>query len=348
MEQGDFRGSITVLDEAISRNEDLAASYKLRGQLKIMIGDFSGALADYDRAIEVKVDDGTLYERRAELKLFEKKGPSAILKDLDAAISYGRKHENVYSLRGRVRRMLGDKKGAVEDLEIAIGLRPDIAGPYLTLGGIYASDRDYDKAIELLKRYIDLYEASDPAKPGGKVLVSTSTLIPTLSNDTFVVNEYTTILSGDPTGAYRGPISREEGERLAFETTRRRNTSSAYGNLGELYRRKKDYGKATGLFEKAVKLDPSNFPLMAQRAHLRLDMNNYEGVISDIDTIAPYMSSTPDIYLRRGIAYMMLSKQTEAQKDFDRYLQLFPNGKAILDKNVAAAKEKQAAKLPQP
>ena len=52
------------------------------------------------------------------------------------------------------------------------------------------------------------------------------------------------------------------------------------------------------------------------------------------------MPNIPTMFLGRGIAKLLAGSETEAQKDFDKYLQLFPNGKMILDREIEKAKQK--------
>jgi len=346
MSQGRFKDAIAALDKAVEKNQDLFAVYKLRGSLKRMTGDFEGALADFSAAIEQKADDGEVYEQRAMMRVYTRREPAMILADLDAAISYGRKHEKVYSLRGMVRSMLRDFDGAISDYETAIGMRPDFAGAYLGLSGVYAMKRDEAKSAEVLENFIAMIENSD-SKPeavkGEVVATSGANQLPAISGKKDVFMEGSVIIKGTTaTGATSSSDGSPnfDGNDSAFKLEQKKNTAAAYSSLAAIYHRRKDYEKASMLVEKGLALDPQDISGLQTRGKIRTDLGNYTAAVSDFDTAIKLMPNDPMAYLSRGIAKMLAGSGADAQKDFDKFLQLFPNGKPMLDSEIQKAKEK--------
>lgn len=341
---GDFRGAISVLDKAIAKNKDLFESYKMRAMLKRMTGDFAGALSDYSSAIELKADDGELYEQRAMMRLYTRQSPELILEDLNLAISYGRKFEKVYSMRATIRRQLGDEKGAIADYETAIGLRPDYAQAHLGLASIYLMKRDDDKAASILENFIAMIENSGGkiSKVEGEVVASSSVALPQDSDKNLQKGESSVIIVGKSVrGEKEIPPSQQELDKMTDKLEQSKNTALAYANLAAIYEKRKDYVKALATVEKAVKLDPTDFYSLDIRGKIKVSMGDYQGAIKDLDASVKMMPNIAPKYLERGIAYFMLGKEAEAQRDFDKYLQLFPNGKAFLDKRLEEAKQKR-------
>jgi tetratricopeptide (TPR) repeat protein len=343
MTQGRFKDAIAALDKAVEKNKDLYAVYKLRGSLKRMTGDFEGALADYTAAIEQKADDGQIYEERAMMRLYTRKDPALILADLDAAISYGRKHEKVYSTRGMIRSQLRDFDGAIADYETAIGMRPDFAGAYLGLSGVYAMKRDETKSAEVLEKFIATVENSgskiEPVQ-GEVIATSGSNPVPDLSGDKNIVRgEGTTIIKGRTT---TGASYSANGEKTdgAFQLEQTKNTAGVYAALAAIYQRRKDNEKASALVEKALAIDPQDFGALLTRGKIRTDLGNYTGALADFDAAIKLMPNVAPAYLGRGIARLLAGSEAEAQKDFDKFLELFPNGKLLLENELQRAKEK--------
>ena len=346
MTQGKFKDAIAALDKAVEKNRDLFAVYKLRGTLKRMTGDFEGALTDFSAAIEQKADDGEVYEHRAMMRLYTRKDPALILADLDAAISYGRKHERVYATRGAIKSKLRDFEGAVADYETAIGMRPEAAGAYLGLSGVYAMMRNEQKSAEVLENFIEHFESSE-TKPewadGRVVATSGANKIPVLTTGRNTAEEGSVIIQGRTT---TGKTYSSDGspnanpQDGAFQMEQKKNTASIYSALASVYERRQDHEKASGLVEKALAIDPDDFMALTTRGRIRTAAGNYAAAIGDFDAALRIMPNFSQVYLNRGVARMLSGNEPEAQKDFDKFVELVPNGRAIVDSEIRKAKEK--------
>lgn len=340
MSMGDFRGAIAVLDKDISKNKNLFESYKLRAAVRRMTGDFTGALGDFDKAIELKNTDGSLYEQRATLKMILGQDFGSIIKDLDSAISYGRKHEKVYSLRAMIRSDNGDEEGALIDYQTAIGLRPDNAQAHVGLASIYSIRKNDEKAIDILEKFINLIENSDTkvSKVKGEVTASSANLLPSRPESNIQGIEGSVITRRE--SQFSGPPSPEQMEKMSEQMEQSKNAALAYANLAQLYEKQKNYEKALATVEKGLQIDPTDFIGYETRGRIKIGTGDYEGAVTDLDKSIKIMPNFVAKYLERGIAYLMLGKNAQAQSDFDKYLQMNPKGKEYLEKRIAEAKQK--------
>ena len=60
------------------------------------------------------------------------------------------------------------------------------------------------------------------------------------------------------------------------------------------------------------------------RGKILLSKGDLQGAMSDLNTAIRSMPSNAAHYADRGITLILLGKDTEAQKDFDKFLQLAP------------------------
>lgn len=343
MSKGEFNTAIKILDEAIEGNRQSFELYKLRSELKRMVGNFADSLEDLNTAIDLKSDDGELFERRATLRLYQRQDPKLILSDLDSAISLGRKFEKVYTSRGRIRMMLGDKAGATSDYEAAIALKPDSPAPYLGLSTVYKLKQDEERSRTILENFLLMIENSGKKIPSakGEVTATTSNIVPPFAEGV-VVLEGAQIITRKSTSGTEGnskmPVpSREDLEKGAERLEWSKNVAAVYGALAEIYFTKKELEKAASFIDSGFRIDPYSFPLYLTKGQIRAELGDYDGAIKSFNEVIKMMPNVPPVYIERGIAYLMLGHKADAKIDFDTYLQMFPSGKVQLDKRIAEA-----------
>jgi tetratricopeptide (TPR) repeat protein len=339
MSRGDVKGAIAALDKAIGKKKDLFEAYRLRGFLRQGTGDYAGAVDDLSNALEINPQAAELYEQRALMRLMLRQDSGLILKDLDAAIGYGVKVERIYTLRASIKRQMGDNEGAIGDYQAVIGLRPDYAQAHVGLASIYMIKGDDDKAASILENYIYFYENPDKRmKVEGKVVSSDITILPPKQD---AANPNITILQPQitQTETIIGKSNSQMSSNESIEKLEQaKNTALAYTNLASIYNRKKDFEKALATVEKGIKIDEKDFYAREVRGRIRVNTGNYQGAIDDLNASIKAMPSMSSAYLERGLAYFLLGSETEAQKDFDKYLQMFPNGKTNLERRLEEAK----------
>lgn len=339
MSKGDFRGAIAILDRDIRDSKNMFESYKLRSDVKSIIGDFAGSLTDLDKAIELKASDGSLYERRSRLRMMQRYDMKDVLADLDAAISYGVKYEKVYAQRGWIRAGREDFDGAMADYQAALAIRPGYAQAVMGISSVFMRKGEDAKAIETLENFFAILESSGkkPASVKGTATVSTAVDVPEMSNGKTMVRQGTVIYKDDTD--FNGPPTRERIDRMNDRMEQSKNTATAYTTLAKLYDKRGDHELALVTVEKGIAIDPSDFYGYGTRGTIKTSLHNYAGAIADLNLAIKAMPADGIMYLDRGIAYLLSGKEAEAQKDFDQYLKMYPNGKANLDKRIEEARK---------
>lgn len=342
--EGRFSDAIAILDKDIRKEKNLFASYLLRADLKRMTGDFASAFADLNSAAVIKPNVGGIYERRADIRMFLRHDMKDVLADLDLAISNGVKHERVFTQRGQAREWTGDHEGAIADYKTAIGMRPGHAQAYVGWSGVYRRTNDNENAIKVLEEFIAFIENSSPGpKPAeGKATVTTNVDLPVeKATDLRRGQQTVVIISGTP---MNGPPSPEQMQAMTDRMEQSKNTALAYITLADLLIMRSDLQRAMELVEKGIALDSTDFYGLYVRGRIKVKTGELNGGIADLSRAITAFPPNPGPYLERGIAYLLLGKDAEAQTDFDRYLQLNPAGKARMEKRIEAA---EATKQPQ-
>ena len=335
--KGDFPGAIRILDNDIANGKNLYQSYRFRSDVRRMVGDFRGALADVNKAIELRSTDGRLYETRAQLRMFTGADPKETAGDLDMAISNGVKHENVYEMRGMIRMHSGDYDGAIADYQTAIGMRPNFAKAHIGLSSVYKFKEDDAKATEVLENFLAGVENSNKkiGSVKGELAAIATVDVPQRVGKDVKVGQDTVIYkqeTNDP-----GPMTPEAAQRMGDRLEQSKNTALAYINLAQLYEKQGQFPKAMETVEKGLARDPSDYFGIGVRGAIKIGLKDYSGAMADLDTAIRVIQRSADFYGRRGIAYMMLGKEAEAEADFAKFLELAPKGKERLEKLKNAA-----------
>ena len=341
MTKGQFREAIRILDADIQDNKNLFASYKFRSDLRRMTGNFQGAFEDVDQAIQLVSNEGSLYQRRSELRMILNPDMKLILADLDLAIANGVKHEKIYASRGMIRGNSGDLDGAISDYETSIAMHPGYPQAYVGLANTYSRKPDEEKEVQTLEDFIATIENSGKKTPvvKGTVTASKTVDIPQLSNDKIRVGQSTEIIVGESRSA--GPPSPEQMERITDRLEQSKNTALAYIQLASAYEKRGDYEKAMATVEKGIAIDPTDFYGLETRGKIKIGIGDYSGSLADLDKAIKMMPRIGTMYLSRGIAYLMLGKDVEAQKDFDMFIQIYPKGKPEMDRRIESARKAQ-------
>jgi tetratricopeptide (TPR) repeat protein len=143
---GDFRGAIGNLEEAIRLNPDDAQSYNIRGNAWDELGIFERALADYDEAIRIDPNNPALFHDRAIL--WQRKGAlDQALVELDRAIRFSFADANLYCDRGLIWYQKGRHERAIADFNRAIKLDPSRAATCINRGLILHRNWESNVAV---------------------------------------------------------------------------------------------------------------------------------------------------------------------------------------------------------
>lgn len=338
--KGDFRGAIAILDKGVAKGENLYEIYEMRSSLYGMTGNLQGEFDDLNKALEIKSTEGKLFERRARARMYLRQDNSLILADLDAAIANGHKIEKVYALRAIMRRGNNDFEGALADYQTALGLNPESASTNVGLSSTYELKGDEAQAISVLENFLSKYENSSKKLPKvkGEVVAQTDTLISKDEEKNIVIGSNSIVTREEVTNFTPTP---EAMQKHAEKMEQAKNTSLAYANLARLYEKRGDYEKALETVGKSIKIDPSDANSFGVRGKIKSSMKDYEGALEDLNFAIKSLPSFPNYYADRGIVLLLMNKDAEAQKDFDKFLSIMsaPKSKTYLEKRIEAAKK---------
>jgi tetratricopeptide (TPR) repeat protein len=125
----DHRSAIADFDQALKLKSDLPEAFALRANSKRELKDSKGALSDYDRAIALSPKSVAIYIDRGRLKQMQLNDSKGAVSDYDKAIALGDRDAFTYSFRGAAKRNLGNRNGAIADLQESIRLAGQESDP---------------------------------------------------------------------------------------------------------------------------------------------------------------------------------------------------------------------------
>ncbi len=335
MNRGDIKGAIAVLNKAIEKKKDLLEAYRMRANLHLFNKDIPSAIADLDKVIEIK-PEAQIYSQRAYFKTFLRDSEGA-LRDFDSAIANGYKVDKAYIGRADVKRTLSDFDGAIDDLKIAIGLNPTSAQAHVSLASILGqTDKDVE-AIETLQVFLDIYEGKRHGNLPTSKMEPTG-LIVTIEDEKSKNEKSQSFISGQMMKSSGDSNSPEESEKQLRQHERILNISLAYANLAQLLEKNGQVELALLNVEKSIKINKSDFYPIGLRGKILLSLGNLQGALSDLNTAIRLMPIVPTHYADRGIAYLLLGRDADAQLDFDKFIKIAPRGEDYLKKRIDKAK----------
>ena len=134
----------------------------------------------------------------------------------------------------------------------------------------------------------------------------------------------------------------EVAQRMGERLENKKNTAAAYINLAQMYEKRGLYSKALETVEKGLAIDRADFVGIGIRGTIKVGLKDYSGALEDLSHALSINQRIADFFLRRGIAYLMLDSNAEAESDFAKFLEIAPKGKERLEKTKNAALAEKA------
>jgi tetratricopeptide (TPR) repeat protein len=193
---GALEPALAHADSALAMRKDLAAAYKLRGDIKQRQANPHGAMLDYAKAEKHDPSDPRLYISRSALHITEgrtrealtdleraikldptdadawynracalylEENNEAALRDLHKALQLNKEDPNALLLRGVIKGELSRDSDGLADVEEALRLKPDIANGAMSHAVLLHGAGRYEEAIakftEVIESERDLAEA---------------------------------------------------------------------------------------------------------------------------------------------------------------------------------------------
>ncbi len=270
--------------------------------------------------------------------------------------------DEAYYLRAVSKYNLGDYRGALDDLNKSISIRPYYSYYYLYRGEVknklfdlVGAREDFDKAIELKANNADAYIGRGINSMMQKKYEE-------------AISDFNTAISLDKKNPYaflyraiaKQSIERYEDARVDFDkaiqlnpftadfyTRRGRNfmlmkaytqaiedfnyaisidsiNSFAYFNRAMAYYEMGDSIKTLHDLNKVIELDPQNALAYFNRAEIKTRLNDLYGAIDDYSRVIEINPNNVFTYFNRGIVYFTLRNYKKAIADYSKAIELNP------------------------
>jgi len=232
--------------------------------------------------------------------------PKKAIEYLNNAIKLQPDLAEAYSNRGIAYSNLGQQQRAIEDYNEAIRLKPNDAEAYYNRGNAYRKLGRYQRAIEDYNEAIrlkpDLAEAYYNRGKAYSILGQKQRAIEDFNE--------TIRLKPHDADAYV-------------------NRGVAYADLGQKQRAIKDYNEA-------IRLKPKDALAYNNRGVAYADLGQYQRAIEDFNEAIRLQPVLAEAYSNRGIAYSNLGQKQRAIEDFNETIRLKPNdAKVYYNRGIA-------------
>lgn len=154
LEMDDPKTASKDLTEIFSHTKSYAEAYCLRGQIKMKQREHAQAIADFDEAIKLMPVHPEAFYFRGLCYAFIDKIKEA-MQDFSMAIDQKNDHALAYYNRGYWKDLMGDKKGALEDIRNAKKYDPENDDIVLELATLLYQNGSKEEACKELQKVVD-------------------------------------------------------------------------------------------------------------------------------------------------------------------------------------------------
>jgi tetratricopeptide (TPR) repeat protein len=171
--QGNYLGALTLIDEKLKDSNNPQVLYQYRAQIEVMQGNYRAASMDWTEVINENKNDYTLYKERGLAYLKSKKFKESV-NDLSKAIRMESADFNLYLLRAEAYKGVNDLKSAIGDLSFYMSFFPDDVTILYFLGELQYIDEKYVDALRSFNKCLMHDDSnSDYYKARGKTYYQT-------------------------------------------------------------------------------------------------------------------------------------------------------------------------------
>lgn len=284
--------------------------YMGEAQKKKASGDIEGALESINKAIELNPKEPELYYQRASLNMANK-DPNAAIADYTKALSYNPKDANSLYGRAIARDMIGDKKGAKQDLQESSDL-------YKQQG-----DKTGLKRAQEMQNLWSGKEVSTPDKDFRDAANAFNQ-----GNYKEALKGWENLLKKDPNNAAANynmaityaKLGNKESAGQYFEKTLQLNPNMAEAHDG-YSRILLEQGKtqeALQHIDKSLQINPKNPNAYMTRGVIYLQNNDPSNAITDLSKAISYDNENPVLYYYLGLAQGMNNNPSAAFENMQK------------------------------
>lgn len=287
--------AVSLFDRAAGIDPSNGRIFQQRGGCKPTLGDYAGCVADLTAAIQLGRDDSKSYVYRgiANMKL---KCLAAALADLSQAVLLNPDNDEAFAFRAEVKSLMGDRRGAVEDMDGAHVIQP-----------LTSHDRNNRAHYELTMN------ASDPDAAAHTQAAHCAT-----------TPAATPVVSCGVTSA-----------TLTNTPAADSNNSMAASDLYSFAHRKRvdaDLQGALAALDQAAQLQPKGDKIFLERASVKMGLTDYLGALQDLDVVDQLGGFTDkaNVLKMRSLVNGQLGNKHEALYLMDQAVLLQPRNGELL------------------
>jgi tetratricopeptide (TPR) repeat protein len=248
--------------------------------------------------------------------------------DVETALAYYRELTELTPKSPEVFRRLyelslkkGNRRDVVTYMRKYLELKPDDADGYRDLGDVLYEQKDFDGALEAYRTALKV----NPSVKG-------------------FYKRYAEIV-----------IAKGQQDEVITTLTKVINAGEAdlgtYTTLGMIFQKKKIYGKAVEMYQKALQLDPSNVDALSALASCQAANGDLNGAVISYEQAVMMNTGATEELKELGEIYLKLGREEEGIKTLKKYLDKKPDdpkaallvGKYFFEKKEYADAEKYLA-----
>ncbi|MCP4462343.1 MAG: tetratricopeptide repeat protein [Planctomycetaceae bacterium] len=344
-------------ERAIRLDARSADTFMLRGKIFHKQGRHAQANAEFDKALQMCETDptrGELHYLRG-VSRFEAGNPVQAIDDFKAAGKLRPTHAGTHIWRAATSAQLEDWPDVIENLHVALRLRPSAAKQYRKLGTPVAERaiKHFDRMIregkptpELLRNRGRAYQflgktelaindfnvTLNSGSEDYETMIECARLIASEGQLDDAVRDLSKVIKKTP-GNAAAYFARAEalmaGQRneAALRDIRRAieldpSRSRYHVLLGDLKLLEQNAEAATDHYSQAVVLDPADHLAFRKRGSCYQKLQQYLYAIADLTRSDELLGNLPETYVLRGNAYLKSGQLEEASADFEKALKI--------------------------
>jgi tetratricopeptide (TPR) repeat protein/S1-C subfamily serine protease len=290
-----YKPAVDALLKATTYQPDSDEAWRQLGDCYFYLRQYADARKALEKAIALKPDDFIAYAWLGTV-LREAGSYRHAIEYYDRAIKI-KPRPLLYVLRGMTRRTIEDGQKALDDVNQAIRLQPDLAIAYHLRGWVYSDLENYTAAIAEINEALRLQPDS------GEIYAAFGSIYAKMNFPPGFKEKYDKALSLEP----------DNGDRYA---ERGWADSDSFGN----------YDHAIKDYDQAMTLQPeSAYLYLTFKARARLAKEDYQGAITDLTESIRLMPNYVLAYMNRAIAEAKRGNKQAFLADFEQALKLEPD-----------------------
>jgi len=340
---------------------DLSSLHEYTGEVYQSVNDNTRAIEEFNLAIEMNPKSGLAHYQKA-VTLCSKKDYKASIAEFGTTIALYDKdtvnQPNCYNYRGYVKFQMDDNKGAIEDYNKAIAIRPKYGNAIWNRADAYQFDGDYKHAIEDYTASLDNYKDDSSSIAYiycsmANTYIKKKTYLPAIKDCDLALQYkpgYATAYSNKGTaykdsGAYNKAIV-EYISAIDLYDNNKEKQAQMYEYIGYCHNQIGEYKQGIEAFTHAISISPKYGLAYWNRGYSYSKLKDYKTAISEYKLAIPMYendsSTIANIHKDIGVVYDKMKDYKAAIEEHTIALQFNPKyGRAYHERGATHSHNKE-------